>query len=246
MTLPKTERKKAWLAVLLAWVAGGVDAIGFLTLLHLFTAQMSGNSIAMTAYVGQGHWAEAARRAFPIPLFVLGVALGAALMEWGKRGAFRSPSTLTLGLEALLLLTFLAWGQRVIIQGGIPPVPTWRFYGLAALLPLAMGLQNAALRRGGGKTVRTTHVTGTLTDLAEGMVEMLFRLWDRSKGRGMEMPSSRAALAAGIYAGYVVGGVLGSLAESRWMLEALALPLVGLAVVIGVDLRQPSDRKLPQ
>ena len=42
----RKEREKAWLAVLLAWVAGCVDAVGYLMLFHLFTAHMSGNSAA--------------------------------------------------------------------------------------------------------------------------------------------------------------------------------------------------------
>src|SRR5262249_36270733 len=40
----RKEREKAGVVLLLAWIAGGVDAIGYLVLLHLFTAHMSGNS----------------------------------------------------------------------------------------------------------------------------------------------------------------------------------------------------------
>ncbi|MDQ2798914.1 MAG: DUF1275 family protein [Armatimonadota bacterium] len=73
----RVVQEKARLGLLLAWVAGGVDATGFLTLAHLFTAHMSGNSVALAVSAAQGHWMEAARRAFPIPLFVVG-----ALWEW--------------------------------------------------------------------------------------------------------------------------------------------------------------------
>src|SRR5579885_833441 len=38
--------KKVWLAVALAWVAGFVDVTGYLTLIHIFTSHLSGNSVA--------------------------------------------------------------------------------------------------------------------------------------------------------------------------------------------------------
>jgi uncharacterized membrane protein YoaK (UPF0700 family) len=86
----RKDREKAWLAVLLAWVAGFVDAVGYLSLSHLFLAHMSGNSAAMGAYFGQGRWGAAFHRAFPIPMFVLGVAAGAALNEAASRRGVRS------------------------------------------------------------------------------------------------------------------------------------------------------------
>jgi uncharacterized membrane protein YoaK (UPF0700 family) len=68
---------------------------------------MSGNSVAMAAYAGQGHWAEAARRAFPIPLFVAGVALGASIAEQGQWGLTALLLPLA-GLTCLILADLLA------------------------------------------------------------------------------------------------------------------------------------------
>jgi hypothetical protein len=51
-----------------------------------------------------------------------------------------------------------------------------------ALPAFAMGLQNAALRRFGGRIAPTTYVSGMLTDLAEAGVEYLYWLRDRSRG----------------------------------------------------------------
>ncbi|MDQ2798913.1 MAG: DUF1275 domain-containing protein [Armatimonadota bacterium] len=155
-------------------------------------------------------------------------------MEWGSRRARRSPSALTLGLEAVLLLVFMAWGSREMVNGSIPAAPAVRFYGLTALLPLAMGLQNAALRRVGGKTVRTTYVTGMLTNLAEEIVARLFEKRDGAERQG-QPTQSPLALLAGLWNGYVAGALLGSLLESRWALWALALPLAGLAAAITAE-----------
>src|SRR5215475_312158 len=112
------DREKAWLAVLLAWVAGFVDAVGYVLLFRLFIAHMSGNSAAMGAHFGQGEWGEAFYRAFPIPVFVLGVIAGAALNEAASRRGVRSLFSLTLSVEAALLFLFMICGEGVI-RGGV-------------------------------------------------------------------------------------------------------------------------------
>ncbi|MGE3809415.1 MAG: DUF1275 family protein, partial [Gemmataceae bacterium] len=43
---------QAGFTLLLTWSAGIVDGVGFLILFHMFTAHMSGNSIAMGVYAG--------------------------------------------------------------------------------------------------------------------------------------------------------------------------------------------------
>jgi uncharacterized membrane protein YoaK (UPF0700 family) len=50
----------------LAWVAGYVDAVGFLTLAGLFVAHMSGNTVRLGVFVGDGDWSLAAQRFVPI------------------------------------------------------------------------------------------------------------------------------------------------------------------------------------
>jgi uncharacterized membrane protein YoaK (UPF0700 family) len=56
----------------LAWVAGYVDAVGFLTLAGLFTAHMSGNTARLGVFVGDGDWRFAAQRLVPILFFTSG------------------------------------------------------------------------------------------------------------------------------------------------------------------------------
>lgn len=245
----RKEREKAWLAVLLAAVAGSVDAVGFLTLAHLFTAHMSGNTVGMGAYLGQRQWGEAFRRGFPVPLFVLGVVCGAGITETAVRRGARSPLAPAFGLEALLLVAFIFFGGGLALGGDVPGGP--EFYTLAALLAFAMGLQSATLRRVGHRTIRTTYVTGMLTNFGEQFVACLF--WLGAKRRGRRSPSvlksfrstspreslARMLLYGGVWVGYVCGAVVAGLAESRWAARSLLLPLGGLLLVIALDLIRP-------
>jgi uncharacterized membrane protein YoaK (UPF0700 family) len=234
----------------MAWVAGGVDAIGYLALAHLFTAHMSGNSAAMGAHFGQLDWASALHRSFPIPLFVLGVALGAALVEIGRRRNLRSPFALIIGLEAALLLGFMLLGNGVMRAGQIRTT-LWKFYTLAALPSLAMGLQNATLRRVAGHGVRTTYVSGMLTNFAEEGVAYLFWLGDHVNDPSLrrwgglfratwDHPAvQQMLLYGGIWTAFVTGAVIGGYAEQQWALYSAAFPLGGLLLILGVDLIQP-------
>lgn len=74
------------------------------------------------------------------------------------------PFAVVFGLEALCLLVFLVLGSRSLQRGVISPSPSGGFYLCMILLTLAMGLQTATVRRASGQGVRTTFVTGVLSD----------------------------------------------------------------------------------
>jgi uncharacterized membrane protein YoaK (UPF0700 family) len=58
--------------VLLAVVAGFVDAVGFITLGHIYTANMSGNSVGVGIELGSRHWPETLRTMWPVLAYVIG------------------------------------------------------------------------------------------------------------------------------------------------------------------------------
>jgi uncharacterized membrane protein YoaK (UPF0700 family) len=242
---------QTWLALLLAWIAGFVDAVGYLALFHLFTAHMSGNSAAFGAELGTGQTAEALRRAFPIPMFVLGIALGTGLTEIALRRGAASPFALALGLEALLLAAFMVCGSLWTRTGEIRVEMGWKFVLLTALPALTMGLQSATLRKVGRASVRTTYISGMLTDMAEEGVTYLFRLADcmqRQAGgrRGAALRASlrepalrRALLYGSIWGAFACGAVTGGYLLHLWRLWSLALPLCALTLVAVRDWLRP-------
>lgn len=87
-----------------------------------------------------------------------------------------------------------------------------------------MGVQNAMLRRVGHHSVRTTFITGMLTNTAQALVERKF---------------ADFAFYGGIWLCFAIGGIVAAFIELRYGTIALLLPLSGLAVLIVRDLFDP-------
>ena len=221
------------MAFTLALVGGFVDAVGYITLLGVFIAHMSGNSAAMGAHFGQGKTMAGIARAAPIPLFVLGVAAGAIIIDELARRGVRSTASAILGLEACLLLSVMLLGDASLSHGVVAAQKGWTFFALVFLAATAMGLQTSALRRLSGKTVRTTFVTGMLTHLGEEAAKFVL-----PSSRPSASPS-RLRLLTLVWTCYAAGAVLGGWAHDQWQLNALVFPLLVLVVLIAVDLRRP-------
>jgi uncharacterized membrane protein YoaK (UPF0700 family) len=223
------------MALPLAWVGGFVDAVGFLTLAGLFVAHMSGNTVRLGVFTGDGDWSFAAQRLVPIIVFTIGVAGGIALSEALRRRSTPAPAARVLGVEAVLLLVFMVAGEAVL-DGREAATGSWEYYLLAAVAVLAMGLQNAALRRVAGVPVHTTFVTGILTQIAEEAVNGWYARRDGSGTSDAGQASfRRARLHGGVWLSYLAGGVPGALLALRWDLRCLALPLVALTALIVTD-----------
>ncbi|HMF04559.1 MAG TPA: YoaK family protein [Acidimicrobiia bacterium] len=232
----------------LAVVGGYVDAVGFLTLAGLFVAHMSGNTVRLGVFVGDGDWSLAAQRLVPIIVFTIGVMGGIALVEVLRRRSAPAPAARVLAVETLLLLAFMLVG-RAVLDGTSATGGSWDYYLLAILAVLAMGWQNAALRRVAGVPLHTTFVTGILTHLAEETVNGVYAWRDLRRAGGartgedtVSVAFRRARLHGGVWASYLGGGVLGAFVALRWDLWSLTLPLAVLVALIAVDLSRHAAR----
>ena len=238
----------AWVALALAAVAGFVDAFGFLGLFRLYAAHMSGNTASAGADLGRLDWASAVHSAFPILIFLLGVCLGALVKQMGIRRGMRSWFALTCGVEALLLAALMLVASGPAANGelvGNSPA----YFVLVVLPSLAMGIQSATFQRVGSIGVRTTFVTGILTGLGEELIAALYGVRARrlSADHGEAVAASpalegtleRALLFAGIWAAYLMGGVLAGVSQQLWAVGALVLPVLGLLGLALLDLLRP-------
>ncbi len=201
------SRHYAWIALALAFVAGAVDGIGYLVLNHVFTSHMSGNTVAMTIYVASGRWREWWRHFEPIVVFFGGIAIGFTLTDIMVHLKTTRMFSIVAGCEAALLLAFFFLAR---------PAHQWM-----VLFPAgAMGIQNAMLRRVGKHRVRTTFVTGMLTNTAQGAIDAIRSLLTRDGKAAANF--SDFLFYGGIWLAFAVGGIAGVLlgAASRTGLHA--------------------------
>jgi uncharacterized membrane protein YoaK (UPF0700 family) len=246
------DQRKLWLAVCLTWTAGLVDAVGYIALYHIYTANMSGNSIAFGASGAGWNWYRAFERGTPIFFFFLGLCLCGFLLEWSRRRRRRAPLARLLALEAACLVAFALLAGRFLSlhPNGSIDYP-WLFLLLIALAAGAMGLQNASLTHVGPLSIHTTHVTGTLLTCAQHLVRYGFWFGDHARGHSTRRLARLLRLSprqqswrdamflAGLWVGYVAGAVVGTILLHYIGLAALAAPVGVLAVFLIMDLRRP-------
>ncbi|HTQ84746.1 MAG TPA: YoaK family protein [Candidatus Solibacter sp.] len=211
------------LVLLLAWAAGTVDAIGFLGLGHVFTANMTGNAVLLGLSLGQGRSLAALSNLIAIAGFILGVAFGALIVERdSKKGEWDRRVTAALFLEALILAAFtLVWH---LTPGGADRTSA-ALYLLIAFSAVAMGIQSAAVRRLNLPGVATTYVTGTMTSLVAGLTRR-----SHSKEPQAKPASDHTVLQAGVI---VVYG-LSALASGFFQIHVPMLVAIGPLLAISI------------
>lgn len=193
------------LLLLLASVAGAVDAVSYLKLGRVFTANMTGNTVLLGLAIGQAESQAAVRSSLALGGFLAGVALGTRTATRGRQDGVWPPAvTRTLMWEGVLLVA-IAVGWYLVGDLGSYQAATSALITLSAL---AMGVQSAVGRYLNISGIATTYITGTLTSLIAGLV---------AGARGM--PATQASpkqLASTIDSGYLAPSV--GLLAATWVI----------------------------
>jgi uncharacterized membrane protein YoaK (UPF0700 family) len=206
-----------WSLPALAWVGGSLDAVSYLALGHVFTANMTGNTVLLAIALGSGDLARALRSLLAVFGFALGVAVGTGLLR-GQATGWSVRVNRVLSLEACLL------GVAVLLSAfaGHAVLPKPWVQGLIVLLGTVMGMQSAAVRQVHLAGVWTTFITGTLTEWVAGLI-------DHAPPEGLPLVRVQAT----VYATYGLAALVTAWLQQRWPPWAVALPwLVLLAVVV--------------
>lgn len=143
----------------LAGVTGMVDAVCYLGLGHVFTANMTGNVVLLGFALAGSTSLSVARSVTAIATFLLGAVLGVRLARSTDHSTRHGPAAAFASEAALLLLSAVA---AVGASLGSSAVAMSAFV-VIALTGVAMGIRNATIRRLGEREVNTTVLTMTLT-----------------------------------------------------------------------------------
>jgi uncharacterized membrane protein YoaK (UPF0700 family) len=241
----RTDGQNRQLAGALALVAGFVNASGFL-LVGTFTSHVTGNVGRMTRDLAVGNGHAALLAAAMITSFFLGAFVASMAIEANFFGRRDHVYGMLLLAEAALLLGFFAIARL------LPSTDPHINDAQAAVLCAAMGMQNSLVTRLSGAIVRTTHLTGVVTDLgieaARWFRYLRHQIGARSNLKLIVSPTPialphgpKAALLLTILGAFVVGGGAGAQITLRWPHLSLLIPAGGLILVGLLALRAASD-----
>ena len=211
--------------LVLTVVTGVVDAVSILSLGRVFVANMTGNVVFVGFAVAGASGFSLSASLSALAGFLFGAAVGGVAVE--RLGSHRGRLLVAVtGGELVLVLVALVAAAIAGDQIG----PGARD-GIAALLALAMGAQNAAVRRLRVYDLTTTVLTMTLTGVAADIRErdrfalvrrllaVAAMLGGAIAGALLVLHVSNAAalgLGAGLLAIALVGAIAGSLSPAHW------------------------------
>ncbi len=202
-SLQRTPQSDLKLGSVLAFVAGAINAGGLLAV-GQYTSHMTGivSSVADNLVLGQAGLALSGLIA--LLAFLVGAMTTTWLVNWGMRRELRSAYGLPLMLEAMLLLVFGLFGAALdLLQAVLVPLTV-------VLLCFIMGLQNAVITKISQARIRTTHVTGLVTDLGIELGRLLF-VNRRSGVPPVRADRQRLRVHLQLIGCFLGGGVVGAL-----------------------------------
>lgn len=219
MVEPRLIAIRNGLLLALAFAAGYIDALSYLGLGRVFTANMTGNTVLLGIALAELDGDAIRRSSLALAGFLAGAAAGAWIVERDHSdGLWPWAVTLALTLESLLLLAFAAgW---YFVHDTLATATTTA--ALIVLSALAMGVQSAAVIRLEVTGIATTYLTGTLTNLAALLMGRSHR---KSK------PFRNSALLASVWIVYIGGAVVAAVDLPRNLVLTLALPAALIIVV---------------
>lgn len=243
----RTVASNRLLGMLLAFNAGAVNAGGFLVA-HHYTSHMTGflSSLADNLVLGQMKLVLGAVGV--LWAFMSGAGTTAIMVNWARQHRLRSTFALPLLLEALLMLVFGLLGAITLTWPTPFAVPM-----TVLLLCFIMGLQNATVSKMSASQIRTTHMTGVVTDLGIEIGKMLY--WNRTGTAAealVQANRARLRLFAGLMGMFLVGGIVGA-AGFKYVGFVSVVPLALVLLALSLPplwadrarLHRPARKPLP-
>jgi uncharacterized membrane protein YoaK (UPF0700 family) len=170
-------------------------------------------------------------------------ACATEIARWrGVRSVYVVPAALELALLAVFAELVRLHDPAQVESGAM-------LWWMTMVASIAMGLQNATITRISGGVVRTTHLTGVLTDLGlesvrRAMERLAMRAGKSQRDAAAHSGADEAArwrllLLASIFGAFVFGSACGVFAFQAFAHWSMIPPMALLGWVIAVDIRRP-------
>jgi uncharacterized membrane protein YoaK (UPF0700 family) len=209
---PNTEQKILYALLGMTVVTGLVDAVSFLSLGRVFTANMTGNVVFLGFAMARISGLSIARSLTALLAFLVGAILGGRVMARASTDSqirFAAQAFL-LEVGFLLAASFCGIGYRGDLLGS-----SFQPFALIALTGLAMGTRNAAVRKLAIPDLTTTVLTLTITGIGADS--------SLAKGNNPRL-ARRVASVAAMFLGAALGAVVihHSIAAALWLATAIS------------------------
>jgi uncharacterized membrane protein YoaK (UPF0700 family) len=202
----------AWIGGgVLAFIAGMVNAAGYMGFRHQSITNLTGSSSLLGVALGTGDGGEAWHWALSIGAFVIGAVLSGLIVQ---------QRTLKLGRHYGVALVL----ESLLLFAAVPLLDAGNSIGLY-LAAMGAGLQNGMASTYSGMVFRTTHVSGMFTDLGIYIGQRL---------RGLEVDTLRVRVCVLVIGSFMLGSAAGAvlfgvLQERTLLIPAALTGLCGVA-----------------
>lgn len=217
----RADRHLAWS---LAAIAGALNTAGFQQA-GLYSSNMTGNVSSLANHLAAADLRLACTYLSLVAIFISGAVASTLLINAGRRRDKADIYALSIMAEAGLLAA-LGVTDLWLIE---PERGALLVYGLSFL----MGLQNAVVTRISDARIRTTHVTGMITDIGIELGNIIDLACRHEHGDAPAYNGEKLRLHGFTVLSFLGGGVCGVLAFDRfgaYFLMMMAFPLFLLAL----------------
>lgn len=209
---------------LLAFIAGIINSIGFLGAQHQGITHLTGTTTLFGIAFGEGDTSQ---------ILHFGAMIGAYLFGTVASGAIIRDSTLRLGRRYGVVMVI----EALLLVAAAKRLGVGDFQGVY-LASAACGLQNAMFSTYSGAVLRTTHVSGTLTDLGIFLGHRL---------RGLPVDARRVRLLLALVLAFFLGAVAGArlfhcIAYAALYVPAVVTGTIGLVYGVYSHLQRKRSR----
>lgn len=192
----------------MAFLAGAINAGGYFAFSR-YTSHVTGSMSLLADVLYLQEWSVAIIATISVLCFVAGAAHSGWVILWTQQMRFRGSFGFSMWLEAVYLLIFGLFGITAM---------EWNFGGSDFIMPslalfllcFIMGMHNTVITLLSGSSIRSTHMTGTATDLGIEISRALYY----SKQHHPRLPHVRVNkpkmwLLSGLMLSFLLGGIVG-------------------------------------
>ncbi len=223
-TRQRSKKADQQLGILLASIAGAINAGGFLAV-GRYTSHMTGIVASVSDALVLHQTGFVIAGVLFVASFIAGAATSSIVINLARTRHYEGEFALALMLEAFLLMLFGLCTTHLL------PLADMSITLTIALLCFIMGLQNAIITKISQSEIRTTHVTGICTDIGVELGRFLYRQTHDQAAFAFHPAKLRFNLL--MLAAFCGGGIAGA-----WAFQQVGfvttIPLAFLLVLIAI------------